>query len=92
MIQSSGKKSTCGGCGKVFSGVSNFDAHRIGRFSIKKYDAQGNFVGWTHGRRCMTDAEMAKLFELDSNGYYTLKKRSSEERSMNEPNLGENTL
>jgi hypothetical protein len=38
-------KSTCGACGRIFSSISSFDKHRVGRFEPME-------------RRCLTEPEM----------------------------------
>lgn len=53
-------KSTCRGCGKVFSSVRSFDRHRTGPFSARQ------------SRRCLSDEEMVdKGFHLNTRGWWS---------------------
>jgi hypothetical protein len=68
-------RSECGECGRVFASTGDFDKHRVGKYSVKKLDSQGNFLGWTHSRRCMTEEEIEQTFRKDEKGWFVWKKR-----------------
>ena len=48
-------RSTCCGCGLVFTGLTSFDMHRTGYFS-KPIKGTNRYA--THGRRCLSVQEM----------------------------------
>lgn len=57
----------CGACGKHFSGVTAFDAHRTGEYTAFAYKKAGvMYPAKPYTRRCMTDEEMRqKGFECE---------------------------
>jgi hypothetical protein len=56
--------STCRGCGKVFTSLAAFDAHRVGDWGKPIYEEKNGkpsarLIGYTrHTRRCMTSVEL----------------------------------
>ena len=52
----------CQACGKLFGGLTGFDAHRVGAFTNEHPD---------YGRRCLTAEELQyRGYELRSNGVW----------------------
>lgn len=59
----------CSACGRRFSGVTGFDAHRAGRYAKP---------GRPHTRRCRSDAEMAaKGYTVDAKGVWRSERVST---------------
>jgi hypothetical protein len=55
-----GKTCQCRACGKLFSGLSLFDRHRVGEYDLTKPH---------YGRRCWTEAELTDAgYRLDRYG------------------------
>jgi hypothetical protein len=65
-------KSTCGGCGKVFSSLSSFDMHRVGSYGDPIIE-KGHVIGYTPtARRCLSAQEMRdKGMLLNERGVWT---------------------
>lgn len=66
-------RSTCAGCGAVFSGLTAFDAHRTGKYCLPIME-KGKVVAYTWDlRRCVTEEAMVKRGLIkNSKGIWTI--------------------
>jgi hypothetical protein len=75
------------GCGKDFSGLAGFDAHRVGAHGPGEY--RGDIGECTHelGRRCLNEDELREIgYDVDDRGlWYSVAERERARRNFGEP-------